>query len=444
MEQQHQQPPRRRKRRRSKKYYRMRMLRRIFICGFIVIGLLLIFGIVQLIRFLIPDKEDAKDSSKDQTNVEAQEHTAEILNVGDIVLHSPFIESSKYTSDGQNYDFSSIFTYVKDDYESADFSVISIEAAITEDNFSGYPMFHTPADLVTNLKDSGIDMCLMANNHIYDNFDDGLVTTVDAMKDNSMLYIGIQENANDVTYQIQDINGIKVGMFNYVYETGTPGDVAINGISVSSESAAKINSFNYDDLDTFYSEIENGLQEMEEAGVEYTIAYMHWGIEYQTVESDYQDEIAQELCELGIDALIGGHPHVIQPVDLLTNAAGDHKMVCAYSLGNTLSNQRQELMDSMPTGETEDGLTVRLSLKQTDDGPVSLVSVDFIPTWVYKSTASGSAEYYIFPLDDPEKIVEEAAGFDIASDVENSLARTNAIIGEGVKKVQAALPITNE
>ena len=206
--------------------------------------------------------------------------------------------------------------------------------------------------------------------------------------------------------------------------------------------AQRINTFNYGGLEHYlYSEIEEGLQELETQGVEYTIAYLHWGTEYETTENERQQNIAKELCELGIDALIGGHPHVVQPVDLLTNEAGTHQMVCVYSLGNHLSDQRKERIDFAPEGHTEDGLMVELILEKSDDGQVSLTGMEFIPTWVYKSGSSDNPNYYILPLNDMETLLKETADLGIETEAKQSLARTNAIIGEGAAKIEAALPI---
>lgn len=369
--------------------------------------------------------------------------TASILSAGDIIMHEPFLTSNVYLKEKNTYDYNPIFTYIKEGYTSADFTVVNLESTISETNYSGYPRFRSPAAITTALKQNGTDMCLLANNHIYDNYDDGITMTMNALDANSLLYTGVRRTTSDLTYLIQDINGIKVGFFNYVFDTGAVNgqDTSINSIPVSDASAPLINTFNYGNLQRLYNDIEAGLAEMKQAGVEYTIAYIHWGNEYQTTENERQRNIAAKLCELGIDALIGGHPHVIQPVDLLTNSSGDHQMLCVYSLGNHLSNQYKERMDSMPTGHTEDGLMVNLVLEKSSSGIVSLKQADFIPTWVYYSADANNPEYYIMPLDNPSKLQADAAGLDITADIRESLERTNAIIGEGVEKVQNALPL---
>ena len=87
---------------------------------------------------------------------------------------------------------------------------------------------------------------------------------------------------------------------------------------------------------------------------------------------------------------------------------------------------------------------MKMNLEKGNDGAVSLVQTDFIPTWVYRTVGEpdeGNPEYFIMPLNNPEKLIKEAASLNIGSDVQISLNRTNAIIGNGVTKIQSALPI---
>lgn len=431
-----------REERRRKRLRKLKMIRVAVIAGLIVV-LILIFIVIKSIFGFVSSlfHKDAVEVDAQATS-ESQTYTASILTGGDIVLHSPFYDSTTYLTEDGSYDFSPVFTYMKDTYTASDFTVLDLEAAITEDYFNGYPLFRAPETILPTLSENGVDMLLFANNHIYDAGDDGLKSTFNALEKYSMPYMGIKKSKEDSAYSIKDINGITVGMFDYTYETGTIDQKAINGIEVTDESSALINSFNYDDLDTFYDTIASSIQEMKQEGAEYLIAYIHWGTEYETEESSYQQEMAQKLCDLGIDALIASHPHVIQPIDLFTSSTGDHKMLCCYSLGNHLSNQRQELMDSMPTGHTEDGYMVQLTLEQTDDEPVSLTEVQFIPTWVYKNIIDGNAEYYIFRTDAADTYGEVVESLNISQNLASSLGRTQEIIGEGSQKVQNALPIS--
>ena len=438
------------KKRRNSRRRRVLLYRRLIVGGFAIITVL---ALSLLISHAFKGKKDPADketkkvssvtvkNEKDKEGEEkVKEASATILTAGDIIVHKPFLTSSQYLRSDGTYDYNSIFTYVKDDYEAADFTVTTVEGALTEGNYSGYPMFCSPDAVATTLSNNGVDMCLLANNHIYYNFDNGLQRTMDVMTANSLLYTGLRKTTADKPYLIQEINGIKVGFFNYVFETErVNGQKTINGIAVSDESSELINSFNSQDLDSFYSKIETGLQEMKEEDVEFTIVYMHWGIEYQTTESAEQDAMAQKLCDLGVDALIGSHPHVIQPVDLLASSDGSHQMLCAYAIGNLLSNQRTEYMDGLAYGHTEDGVMLELTIQRDSERRISITKADFTPTWVAHFT-NNDAEYYILPVNEPENL-PATTGMDVTADARESLERTNAIIGAGVQKVQNALPI---
>ena len=442
------------KQRIRKQRKRKKQIRR-FICISIFILLLLLLLLLGSIIKKTSDKKSKKNEQESFNPIETVEEnpepiTASILSAGDIIMHDPLLTSSYYRKEEGSFDYNSIFTYIKDYYKEADFTVINLESTISNGNYKGYPRFRAPAAITSALATNHTDMCLLANNHIYDNYDAGMNMTVDAVESNSMLYMGVRKTVSDKTYLMKDINGIKVGFFNYVFDTGSVDgqDKSINSIPVNNESAPLINTFNYGNLQILYNEIQSGLVEMQSAGVEYTIAYIHWGTEYQTTENQRQREIASQLCELGIDALIGGHPHVIQPVDLLTNTAGDHHMLCVYSLGNHLSNQyRERMVTTKPTGHTEDGLMVNLILEKSDDGIVSLENVDFIPTWVYRTPNvedTANPEFFIIPLDKPETLIKNVTLPELSVDIQESLARTNEIISEGVKKIQNELPIINK
>lgn len=434
-----------RKKRRLKR--RLRRLLRLFVL------LLPVFLILLVLSFILKGrgKEQEKKTQEVVATIDEKEEkpvTASILSVGDILMQEPLLISNHYKKDADSFDYNPIFKYIREDYESADFTVVNLESTISNGNYRGYPRFLAPAAIATALAQNGANACMLANNHIYDNYDDGMNMTINAVEANSMHYMGVRKSTEEKTYFIKDIQGIKVGFFNYVFDTGrvNNSNKSINSIPVSAASESLINTFNYGNTQALYNEIQTGLTEMEAAGVEYTIAYIHWGNEYQTTENSRQQQIAANLCELGIDALIGGHPHVIQPVDLLTNSSGDHQMLCVYSIGNHLSDQYKERMDSMPTGHTEDGLMVNMILQKNNDNCVSLIQVDFIPTWVYRTpnvSGTENPEYFIMPLKNPNQIIKKAGALDIATDVQESLDRTNAIIGNGVQKILNALPITN-
>ena len=135
--------------------------------------------------------------------------------------------------------------------------------------------------------------------------------------------------------------------------------------------------------------------------------------------------------------MIGGHPHCEQPIDVLNAEDGSRKMFCIYSVGNALSNQRTYLMNEMPTGHTEDGVMVTLTLHQEKNGTVRITSVDILPTWVYRFQENGS-KYYILPLDDVDHLEELTGLTDAVSDARASYERTMEELGPGLEKARQA------
>lgn len=433
------------KRRRRRKI--KRLIRRIIRFGILLLlFILLITGIVWVTKLLDKNEKESKkvDMELPQIEIEKKElQTASILSAGDVIMHAPFITSSLYKQADGSYQYDSIFKFVKDDYLDADYTIVNLESTITDDNYSGFPLLHAPEGIAASLKSQGVDMCLLANNHIYDDKDDGLFSTMEYMEKYYLSYTGTRKAEEENTYIIQDINGIKVGIFNYTFESSrSNGQIYLNSLCVSDSSTNLINTFNYDYLDEFYQKIEKGLSEMEQEGVEYTIAYIHWGTEYELTENNWQHQIATKLCELGINALIGGHPHVVQPIDVLVNEEKNQKMLCLYSIGNHLSNQRRERISSLPTGHTEDGLMVKLFLEKDSAGNVLLTDVEFIPTFVHHTQENGDDEYYILPSNDIDHLLENAGELDIESEIMDSLERTTEIIEDGVKTVQSYLPLS--
>ncbi|MGM9605586.1 MAG: CapA family protein, partial [Faecousia sp.] len=178
-----------------------------------------------------------------------------------------------------------------------------------------------------------------------------------------------------------------------------------------------------------------------------TMMFIHWGVEYVTTENALQDTIAQKLCDMGFDVIVGGHPHVVQPMDLLTSTVDpDHKTVVIYSLGNAVSNQRTGISSLFPPGYTEDGVLFNVTFCKYSDGTVYLQDVDVIPTWVDLRTTSGRY-YHILPLDG-SRMDDWQAMLDL-SDVGLSAAtrsynRTMGIVGEGLNLAKQYLADAQE
>ena len=384
-----------------------------------------------------------KSVPEQETEIQTESETAYIYpekditigSTGCMLLHSPFIDS--YPDAEGNYDFSTIYKYITPYYSAPDFMTCEFEGSLAgpDAGYSGYPLFLSPDVIIENIKDSGVDLQFLATNHVYDGGSDGFHRTMQVYDEKNIAFSGIRENSTAKQYVVEEINGIKVGFIDYVYETDGEG-TNLNGIPLMQEDWDLVNTFDYNDLDSFYKEMQSNIASMKSEGAQFIIAQMHWGIEYQLEEADYQDEMAQKLCDLGVNAIIGGHPHCEQPIDVLDTSDGSGHMFCIYSEGNALSNQRTYLMDEMPTGHTEDGVMVTLTLHQNNDGSVEIKDVDLLPTWVYRYQDNDGSKYYILPLDDVANIEKTTGISDIQQEAQDSYDRTMEELGPGLEKAK--------
>ncbi len=376
--------------------------------------------------------------------------TATVLSTGDILMHGKVINSGK--QDDGSYNFDSIFQYVKSYTQAADFSVANLETTLCgTDNgyaYAGNPKFNSPDAIVDSLKGAGFDMLLTANNHADDTSLVGYKRTLNVVREKGLDTLGTYLSADEQKWTIEEVNGIKIGMVCYTYSDGFSrngypllnyNEVGENGI---------LNYFTYDKLSEFYTQLQGYLDEMKAAGAKATVVYLHWGEEYKWKTGEgpnaNQTAMAQKLCDMGVDVIVGGHPHVVQPVDLLQSGTdAEHKTIVLYSMGNAVSNQRkEEMQQSEPTGHTEDGVLFCVTFAKYSDGSVCVDSAELIPTWVNMHANSGTTEYNILPLEE-STAAQWQAQFGLTdtqlANAKASFDRTQALTLTGMEKVQSYL-----
>ncbi len=365
--------------------------------------------------------------------------TASVGAAGDVLTHTPVITAAK---NGSEYNFDNIYTYVDDYFQAYDYMVVNLEVPLAgpDHPYQGYPQFNCPDSMVDALQKAGVDMVLTANNHSYDMGHDGMIRTQEVLQDKGMDYIGTRTSTDGATYQIQEINGIKIGMVCYTYDTtaSTDGKLSLNGLVLRESDRDLVNSFDYTDLDPFYAEIEDLLDAMESDGAEAIMVFLHWGNEYTLTPISYQTTMAQKLCDMGVDVIVGGHPHVLEPFDTLTSDDG-HTTYCLYSTGNLISNQRRDTLPSIGNRiYTEDGVIFGVTFQKWSDGTVEVCGVEATPTWVAKESRGSGIRYTIVPLD-PE-VADWEAAYDLVnySYLESSYEQTMSILGQGINDAREA------
>ena len=300
-----------------------------------------------------------------------------LLIAGDLMQHMPQIKSAKQ-SDG-SYNYEECFAGIKAEVERADIAIANFETTLAGQPYSGYPQFSAPDDFLSAVQSAGFDIMLTANNHCVDTRRKGLERTLTMMDSLGMAHLGtyrtLDERERTYPYLIEK-NGLRIVLLNFTYDT--------NGIPVPQPCHVNL-------MDTL--EIAADLDKARQMKPDAIIALPHWGIEYQTLPSKEQREMAAWLLSHGVDHIIGGHPHVAQPLEL----RNDGRNLVAWSMGNLVSNQ------SKPN--TYGGYMVRLDI--TKSGlQTTLSDCYYTLYWVSRPPDNGYRHTYrILPIDYPDSLL---------------------------------------
>ncbi|WP_297133762.1 CapA family protein [Terrisporobacter sp.] len=330
--------------------------KKIFII-FLVLSLV-VLGILSYEKTSKSNKESYKKNISSVFNNEPETYSASILAAGDIMVHGPQL-NAQYDSSNKTYSFDNNFKHVKKYIEKADYSLANLETTLAGNDvypYSSYPLFNSPDELADALKNAGFDLLSTINNHSFDKGDLGVSRTLSVLKEKGFDTVGTRENIDDDDFLIKNINNIKVGITSYSYGDIKNDNKYLNGIKISEDFEDKMNIFDAHDVDSAFDTISTTLDKLEDTDIQ--IVVLHWGVEYTRDEINFQKELAQKLCNAGVDIIIGSHPHVVQPVETIKSSDGETETVVIYSLGNYISNQRRENVSAY----SEDGLMVNIDI----------------------------------------------------------------------------------
>lgn len=256
-----------------------------------------------------------------ETILQEEQVQISLLMVGDILLHTP-VEEAALQSDG-TYDFTEIFVHTKDEIQQADLALVNQEVIIggEELGISGYPAFNAPYAIGEALADAGFDVICHATNHALDKGSKGLLNCISFWKEKypeiAVLGIHDSQQSQEKLY-IYEQDGIKIAILNYTYGT--------NGIPMPQGMQYAVDLLEE-------QKVAADIKRAEEEA-DFTIVCPHWGTEYQLEYSAAQTKWATLFAKCGADLVIGTHPHVIQPIEWVTDEASGHKILVYYSLGN--------------------------------------------------------------------------------------------------------------
>lgn len=331
-------------------------------------SLIIIIGLIALIAGLVTSHFFAEILPKLNNNVKTEEkkkeevkkepvvktYKASLFAVGDALIHNGvYIDANTYKKDSNGYyiyDFHKMFTDIKDIVKDYDLAFYNQETIIGGKNLglSNYPCFNSPDEIGENLVDIGFNMVNLSTNHSKDKGITGLKYSSKFWEEQEDVYaVGSytsKEKKEEARYKT--VNGINYALLGYSTVT--------NGFTISDSE-----SYYWDLYDK--EKVKNDIEKIKDK-VDVIIVSMHWGTEYTHVPTAEEREIASYLSSLGVDIIIGHHPHVIQPIEYV----GDTLVI--YSLGNFISAQdgtmkRVGMMASLDINKTvTDGKTTSVTI----------------------------------------------------------------------------------
>lgn len=371
----------------------------LFLCG-LAVGLRLIPGEKH------PGTDPSGDLTENPSPAKPEYVDITIASVGDILIHNTLYYAA-YDPSTRSYDFTDQFKYIKPYLEDADVTVANLETVLAgpEKGYASYPKFNTPDPIVDALKDAGVDILTAANNHRMDQGVPGFYRTIKVVRNKGLDIIGVKAEEKEKTYVLKELKGVKTAFLNFGYSYPLrDGSLSINGLILPVNMSGLMDTFDPQDRDKSMQVLEKKIAEAKRDGAEIIVVFMHWGDEYHRLPNDFQKEMASKMAALGVDAIFGGHPHVLQPAVYLTSPEGNRVPVF-YSQGNFISDQRKETVDDV---YTEQGMIAKVTFRvprparqgdgSAGPGDGSVVrGAEAIPTWVNKKSINNRFVYEVIP-----------------------------------------------
>lgn len=310
--------------------------------GFKIFLTILSIIILITITYLIikPGKNNQTITKPNITNkTEDKHYEASLIAVGDNLIHSSVYKDAARLANGNGYDFKPMITYIKEIVSTYDIAYYNQETILggTELGLADYPTFNSPYEAGDAMIDAGFNLVSLATNHTMDSGKKAVENSCKywQSKDNVLTsgsYCS-EEERNEIN--IKEVNNITYTMLNYTYGT--------NGMPVANDYLVNvwptdIDNINNPETDTKYQaykeQVKEDINKVRDK-VDFLIVAMHWGVEYTHEPTAYEKDMASYLASLGVNLIIGTHPHVIQPVTWIDDT------LVIYSLGNFISAQYQ-------------------------------------------------------------------------------------------------------
>ncbi|HET9598250.1 MAG TPA: CapA family protein, partial [Anaeromyxobacteraceae bacterium] len=311
---------------------------------------------------------------------------ATIAAVGDVLMHGAVKDAAReHRSAADEEGFGWLWAPIADLLAGADVTFANLETPIApRTGGAGRSfVFNAPPAVIGALKRAGFDLVSVANNHVFDQGRPGFEETLAHLDAAGMPYVGGGEAGREAGPRWVEVNGLRLAFLGYTYGLNQGGNEC---------PAARR------DRPCLRASVlvpERAVADVRAAAAEAdaVVVSVHWGTEYAPQPSEAQVALARALVDAGALVVLGHHPHVLQPVELVPGAGGRMALV-AYSLGNFVSNQSRNFVQGVtpePVAATREGALLRAEIARRDYGRgvtrVELAGAAYVPLWTENDTA---------------------------------------------------------
>lgn len=352
------------------------------------------------------------------------ERSLRLMAVGTITMDDALIQAG-YNAYSDSYDYSHVFRYVEPIFDQADFVIGNLEAPLAgkeRGGYTGYPRVNAPEVLAKNLKDAGVNVLATATNHALDRSAFGVHQTIRELQ-----AVGIRHTGTFGTPEQRDKplileqNGISVGLVNYT--SGT------DDLTIPEDQEHLVNPI---DLDL----IAEDIQTLRYERVDVIAVAFHFATEQRQEPDDFQRQVVNHCFEQGVDLVLGCSNSGVQPYGWVALEQPDGSVrngYVIYSMGNFISNQRDEWRDV--------GCIVDVTISKTGDERGEITRADIIPTYVDRTRTERGYDFAIYPI---AAILTGAIEADISNALWEKMARLGAELEAHVARYTYRLPTPDE
>ena len=252
-----------------------------------------------------------------------------ISYVGDLILLKQQVISA-FDEKKNKYDFNEMFKYTKEHFHKSDLSIGVFEGPTaggqkkdysTSNYGDGIPLYlNFPDEFVEAVKNSGINFVTTANNHLLDKGIKGAMRTLDILDKYNISHIGSYRNIEEKKnkeLQIINVNGVKIAFLAYTKY------VNYHLVNKLYENYNYLTSFIPNEKNKKYKEllqkIKNDVQKAKDSKADLIAVLLHMGTQFLHKPDNFQQKWNKIFTELGVDIILGDHPHAVQPIEFVNN-----------------------------------------------------------------------------------------------------------------------------